>query len=591
MENLPRISSITGQYILTRGEFDSSQSQSSSDSTESIRYSTMGNTQSQGQTQHLSSSPTPSSFPPATSSRRFGSPKPKGRAVYGTSAAPASTQSQSPSQQSPPRSPKRNHSPPKSQYSPRRSSSLRGAAGSRPPRSPGGLGRDRERVRDRERGEREREREREKEREIERNREQDNSGVHRSLRQKKKSLELPDLASLTPVDPANILSNNISVSPPGSPNFGSSGTEIEGGGYIVRSSIAFPQNLLASHKIKATPPMVAPSAVTPPAAAALSVSGSITSLIPGLGPYAVNPRPIEGDPTYLVKISWHGGGQEVFLMRAGDDDWNGRRKMDEEITTTDRATATGEPEPGSATPITTFSTIISVARGTHHLRFLVDGQQRVADDLPTAVDDNGSLANYVGVGLGPAEGGLIGGPGAGAEGIVVDGQGSLLRPVQNELAEVEAVDVDAVPIIEGEVEVPVEQDHTDGQVGVEVEAEAEEEEVIKRQESFWSDDHDDHSPSRPNSLSGSPLMPLSTLDGIPISNGRSGSGKLTAGNGASTRKAGSTTNGDGKNNHTKSSRTPYLPTWTQEIPLELLEAAAEEETYLAYQNEVDNAHA
>lgn len=37
--------------------------------------------------------------------------------------------------------------------------------------------------------------------------------------------------------------------------------------------------------------------------------------------------------------------------------------------------------------------------GTHHVRFLVDGSWRVAEDLPTAVDDQGSLANYVAVPL------------------------------------------------------------------------------------------------------------------------------------------------------------------------------------------------
>lgn len=35
--------------------------------------------------------------------------------------------------------------------------------------------------------------------------------------------------------------------------------------------------------------------------------------------------------------------------------------------------------------------------GTHHIRFIVDEQWRLADDLPTAVDDEGSLANYVSV--------------------------------------------------------------------------------------------------------------------------------------------------------------------------------------------------
>ena len=35
--------------------------------------------------------------------------------------------------------------------------------------------------------------------------------------------------------------------------------------------------------------------------------------------------------------------------------------------------------------------------GTHHIRFLVDGSSKIAEDLPTAVDDNGTLANYVAV--------------------------------------------------------------------------------------------------------------------------------------------------------------------------------------------------
>lgn len=35
--------------------------------------------------------------------------------------------------------------------------------------------------------------------------------------------------------------------------------------------------------------------------------------------------------------------------------------------------------------------------GTHHIRFIVDDQWRVADSLPTAVDDEGSLSNYVSV--------------------------------------------------------------------------------------------------------------------------------------------------------------------------------------------------
>lgn len=45
------------------------------------------------------------------------------------------------------------------------------------------------------------------------------------------------------------------------------------------------------------------------------------------------------------------------------------------------------------------SITIPLHPGTHHFRFLVDDQWLVADDIPTAVDDQGSLANYVAVRL------------------------------------------------------------------------------------------------------------------------------------------------------------------------------------------------
>ena len=44
-----------------------------------------------------------------------------------------------------------------------------------------------------------------------------------------------------------------------------------------------------------------------------------------------------------------------------------------------------------------WSVTVMLRPGTHHVRFLVDGQWRVADDLPTAVDDQGSLANYIAI--------------------------------------------------------------------------------------------------------------------------------------------------------------------------------------------------
>lgn len=41
--------------------------------------------------------------------------------------------------------------------------------------------------------------------------------------------------------------------------------------------------------------------------------------------------------------------------------------------------------------------------GTHHIRYIVDDQVRISDDLPTAVDDQGSLANYVAIPYSPQD--------------------------------------------------------------------------------------------------------------------------------------------------------------------------------------------
>lgn len=42
-----------------------------------------------------------------------------------------------------------------------------------------------------------------------------------------------------------------------------------------------------------------------------------------------------------------------------------------------------------------WSVHLKLPPGTHHIKFVVDGQLRVAEDLPAAVDDDGSLANYI----------------------------------------------------------------------------------------------------------------------------------------------------------------------------------------------------
>jgi hypothetical protein len=53
----------------------------------------------------------------------------------------------------------------------------------------------------------------------------------------------------------------------------------------------------------------------------------------------------------------------------------------------------------SASEPETFTTTVSLLPGTHHIKFIVDENWKLAQDLPTAVDDDGSLANYVSVPL------------------------------------------------------------------------------------------------------------------------------------------------------------------------------------------------
>ncbi|TFK63051.1 hypothetical protein BDN72DRAFT_340108 [Pluteus cervinus] len=90
---------------------------------------------------------------------------------------------------------------------------------------------------------------------------------------------------------------------------------------------------------------------------------------------------IHATPTLVpVKIVWHGGGKSVVLARAGDDDWKGRQAMNRQSPTS-----------------STYTTTVDLPPGTHHIRFIVDDQWRLAEDLPTAVDDQGSMANYVAV--------------------------------------------------------------------------------------------------------------------------------------------------------------------------------------------------
>lgn len=42
-----------------------------------------------------------------------------------------------------------------------------------------------------------------------------------------------------------------------------------------------------------------------------------------------------------------------------------------------------------------FTTILDLPPGTHHFKFIVDGEWRCSDDLPARADDDGNLVNYL----------------------------------------------------------------------------------------------------------------------------------------------------------------------------------------------------
>ncbi|OCH87715.1 hypothetical protein OBBRIDRAFT_693012, partial [Obba rivulosa] len=234
--------------------------------------------------------------------------------------------------------------------------------------------------------------------------------VHRSLRQKKRSLELPDLASLslTPATPSPKSGSPSSsyrrpgasspIPIPTSPNppqqvfrpqnnlpsaahVGFSATDLpvhpRRSRYRDKSALSsvYPSTRSFYSRDQGSPP--AESAEEPPVPHEF-----IPEVVNSTLPLALVKA--EEDTGRLepvsVKITWRGGGTNVVLARRGDDNWQGRQSMG------------FDPQTG------TWSTYVSLMPGTHHLKFIVDDQWKIADDYPTAVDDrDGSLANYVAV--------------------------------------------------------------------------------------------------------------------------------------------------------------------------------------------------
>ncbi|CAL1712977.1 unnamed protein product [Somion occarium] len=226
-------------------------------------------------------------------------------------------------------------------------------------------------------------------------------GIHKSLRQKKKSLELPDLASLTltpasspqSVSPHNAYRRPRASSPIPIPvsanpqpqtfrpqNNLPSAAHLpfnnQHGGNRSRHKSYLSSAYPSTHSfVSGSPPEPVPE--EPPAHSIEYVPEVVHSTLPVLlkaDDDASKPEPI------TVLIKWRGGGKTVFLARAGDDNWNGRTPMDFDPHTN------------------TWTAAVQLLPGTHHFKFIVDDQWRIAEDYSTAVDDrDGSLANYVNV--------------------------------------------------------------------------------------------------------------------------------------------------------------------------------------------------
>ncbi|RPD62258.1 hypothetical protein L226DRAFT_337741 [Lentinus tigrinus ALCF2SS1-7] len=221
--------------------------------------------------------------------------------------------------------------------------------------------------------------------------------VHRSLRYKKRSLELPDLASLT-LTPA-------SSSPASSPHPGNRRPRASSPIPIPTSANPAPQtfrpqnNLPSAARIdriadgrsryKSSLSALAStrsfqSAVQDsPPRTDLPLKGEfIPEVVHSTIPLALHKAEEDGHKLEPVqfKIVYRGEANKVVLMRAGHDNWQGRQPM--------------EFDPQTKT----FWAIVPLLPGTHHLKFIVDDQIRLSNDYPKAVDDvDGSLANYVAV--------------------------------------------------------------------------------------------------------------------------------------------------------------------------------------------------
>ncbi|KAK5656148.1 hypothetical protein OQA88_4908 [Cercophora sp. LCS_1] len=82
-------------------------------------------------------------------------------------------------------------------------------------------------------------------------------------------------------------------------------------------------------------------------------------------------------PTVPTRLEWRRGGDKVYVTGTIFQ-WNRKTPLHPV-----------EGQPG------VFAATINILPGTHHVRFLVDGQMQTSPDLPTTVDFGNNLVNYI----------------------------------------------------------------------------------------------------------------------------------------------------------------------------------------------------
>jgi hypothetical protein len=91
----------------------------------------------------------------------------------------------------------------------------------------------------------------------------------------------------------------------------------------------------------------------------------------------------EGKPQVPTLIEWAGGGDRVYVTGTFTG-WNRKFRLHRN---------------GPSKKKNVLSAIVNIAPGTHHIKFIVDGDMRTSEMLPTAVDYTNILVNYLEVSL------------------------------------------------------------------------------------------------------------------------------------------------------------------------------------------------